>query len=63
MNDLVWRNKYMRKETKSKIYKATERPIMTYALETSEETSKTIQMLEANKMKVLRKIVGKTKIE
>jgi hypothetical protein len=38
LNDLVWRNKYMRKETKSKIYKATVRPIMTYALETRAET-------------------------
>ena len=37
MNDLVWRNEYMRKETK--IYKATVRPIMTYALETRAETS------------------------
>jgi hypothetical protein len=40
LNDLVWRNKYMRKETKSRIYKATVRPIMTYALEARAETSK-----------------------
>ena len=33
---------------------------MTYALETRTETSK---ILEANEMKVLRKIVGKTKID
>jgi hypothetical protein len=25
LNDIVWRNKYMRKETKSKIYKAIKR--------------------------------------
>ena len=49
----------MRKETKSKIYKATVRPIMAYAL----ETAKTRQMLEANEMKVLRKLVGKPKID
>ena len=36
---------------------------MTYALETRAETYKTRQMLEANKMEVLRKIVGKTKID
>ena len=46
-----WSN--MRKETK---LKACVCPIMTYALETS-------QMLEANEMKVLRKIVGEAKIE
>ena len=33
LNYLVWRNKYMRKKTKSEIYKATVCPIMTYALE------------------------------
>ena len=63
LNDLAWTNKYMRKETKSKTYKTTVRPIMTNALETRAETWKTRQMLEANEMKVLRKTVGKTKIE
>ena len=63
MNDLVWRNTYTRKETESKIYMATVRPITTYALETRTEISRTRQMLEANEMKVLRKIFGKTKIE
>ena len=63
LNDLVWRNKYAREETKSKIYKATIRPIMTYALETRAETLKTRRMLEANQMTVLRKIVGKTKTD
>ena len=61
-NDIVLKNKDMRKETKSKIYKATVRPIMTYALETRADTSKTRQMLEANENNLLRKIVGKTKI-
>ena len=37
LNDLIWRNKYMRKETKSKIYMATMRRIMTYALEKKPE--------------------------
>ena len=41
---------------------STVRPIMTYTLETRVETSKATQMLEANEMKILRKIV-KTKIE
>ena len=51
----------MRKETKSKIYKATVRPIKTFTLETRAETSRTRQMLKENEMKVLRKIVGKNK--
>ena len=38
LNDLVWGNKYVRKETKSKIFKETVRPIMTNALETRAET-------------------------
>ena len=41
----------MKKETKSKIYKATVRPIMTYTLETRAETLKIRQMLEANETK------------
>ena len=42
----------MRKETKSKIYKATVRPTITYVLEIRTETLKTREMLEANEMKV-----------
>ena len=34
---------------------------MTYALETRAETSKSRQILEANDMKILRKLVGKQK--
>ena len=52
----------MRKETKSKIHKTVVRLIMTYAQETRAEISNTRQMLKANQMKVIRKIVGKTKI-
>ena len=61
LNYLVWRNKYKRKETKYKIYKATVRPVMTYALETRAETAKTRHMLEANEMKILRKTFVKQK--
>ena len=38
LNDLALRNKYVKKETISKIYKATLRPIITYTLETRAET-------------------------
>ena len=53
----------MRKETKSKIFKATVLPIMTFTLERRAETSRTRLILEASEMKVLRKIVGKRKID
>jgi hypothetical protein len=40
LNDLVWRNKYKRKEAKSEIGNVTVPPIMTYALETITKTQK-----------------------
>ena len=51
------------KKQNKKIYKATVGPIFTYALETRAETLKTRQILKGNEMKVLRKTVGKTKID
>ena len=50
----------MRKETKSKIHKATVHPIVIYTIETRPKTLKSRQ-LEANEMKVRRKIVGQNK--
>ena len=52
----------MRKEAKSKIYKATVRPIMAYGLETRTDIRKPRQMSEANEMKTIRKIVGRRKM-
>ena len=51
----------MRKETKLKVCKTTARLIITYALEI--RVQKKRHILEANEMKVLRKIVGKTEID
>ena len=51
----------MRKETKSKIHKATVCPMMTHALETrAEHKNKIRKVLKANEMKMPRKI-GKNK--
>jgi hypothetical protein len=47
-NDIFRENKYMRKETKSRIYVATSRPIVTHALKTRVETYKTRQILRNN---------------
>lgn len=63
LNDTIWKNKYLQTETKSRIYKATIRPIMTYTAETRPDTTKTKRILETGEMKVLRKIVGKTLLD
>ncbi|XP_043496141.1 uncharacterized protein LOC122520182 [Polistes fuscatus] len=60
LNDTIFRNKHLRIDTKSRIYKATIRPILTYAVETRPETSKTRQMMEAAEMKIIRRITGKS---
>lgn len=63
LNDTIWRNKHIGVETKTRIYKATIRPIMTYAGETRPETSKTRRLMETAEMKVLRRILGKTLLD
>ncbi|XP_043494653.1 uncharacterized protein LOC122519338 [Polistes fuscatus] len=60
LNDTIFRNKHLRIDTKSRIYKATIRPILTYAAETRPETSKTRQLMEAVEMKIIRRITGKS---
>ncbi|XP_056648814.1 uncharacterized protein LOC130453212 [Diorhabda sublineata] len=57
-NETIWRN--IGTEAKSRIYKATVRPIMTYTAETRPDTSKTKRMMKTADMKVLRSIAGKT---
>ena len=61
MNDLVWRNKYMKRKQNKKYTRQPYAKIITYALEISTETSKSRQILEANEMKVLRKKLAKLK--
>ncbi|XP_056633913.1 uncharacterized protein LOC130443362 [Diorhabda sublineata] len=59
---IVWSNPYLRKDSKSRIYKTCIRPIiMTYGTEVREDTNKTKQMLRVAEMKTLRTIVGKTR--
>jgi len=61
LRQITWANEYMRKDSKVRIYKTCIRPIMTYGIETREETNKTKRMLRVTKM--LRTIMGKTKID
>lgn len=60
LRDVIWRNKHMSIESKTRIYKTCVRPIMTYAIETRAETAATKQLLRATEMKTLRSITGKT---
>ena len=60
LNTTIWYNNNLTKGTKTRIYKSVVRPILTYASETTVETTKTRQRIETTEMKVLRKIAGKT---
>ncbi|KAI4472449.1 hypothetical protein M0802_016812 [Mischocyttarus mexicanus] len=61
LKNIIWRNKYLRKETKTRIYKTYVRPILTYAIETRADTKRTKQALRTAEMNILRPIVGKTR--
>ena len=50
----------MSAETKTRTYKTTVRPVLTYAAETRAETTPTQQILRTTEMKIIRAIHGKT---
>ena len=54
LNETIWSNKYLRTETKVRIYKSIVRPTLTYAAETRTDTAKTRRLLEVTEMKTLR---------
>nr|XP_018910888.1 PREDICTED: uncharacterized protein LOC109039726 [Bemisia tabaci] len=58
LNEMVWRNKYMARESKVRVYKTIVRPVLTFAAETRAETKRTKQQFRIVEMKVLRKIAG-----
>ncbi|XP_044749727.1 uncharacterized protein LOC123310328 [Coccinella septempunctata] len=60
LNNTIWKNRNLRMETKTPIYKTTIRPIMIYTAETRPDTFKTRRLLETTEMRVLRRITGKT---
>ncbi|CAG9840097.1 unnamed protein product [Diabrotica balteata] len=53
IHDTIWKNKQIRQNTKTRIYKAAIRPILTYTAETRPDTSKTKRLLETTEMKIL----------
>ncbi|XP_057671965.1 uncharacterized protein LOC130903732 [Diorhabda carinulata] len=63
LNETIWQNKHIEIEAKSRIYKATVRPIMTYTAEIRTETAKTKRIIEIAEIKVLRRIAGKTLLD
>ena len=63
VNDLIWKNKFLNKETKRRIYKSVVHPILTYAVETRLDTSKTNRVLETSELSTLRKIVHKSEMK
>jgi hypothetical protein len=61
LNDTIWRNRYFRKETKSRVYKAVVRPIMTEEIDrTPLELNR---LVAASEMEVLRKITSRTLLQ
>ena len=60
LNNLIWYNKNMRTETKTRIYKSVVRPTITYSVETAAVTSKIKNKMSTLEMRVLRKIKGCT---
>ena len=63
LNDTIWYNKFLRQDSKVKIYKAIIRPILTYASETRPDTTKTKQTIETAEMQTLRKITRTKRID
>jgi hypothetical protein len=61
LDNCVWRNKYLNKETKVRIYKSVVRPTMTYVCETRPDSMKIKGQTQVVEMKVLTKITGKTR--
>ncbi|XP_060524527.1 uncharacterized protein LOC132700944 [Cylas formicarius] len=63
LNDVIWRNKHLKKHTEVRVCKTTIRPIMTYTAETRSDTAKTSRLLETTEMKILRRISAKTLLD
>lgn len=60
---MIWRNKYITTKTKSRIYKATIRPIITYTSKIRPDTIRTQKLLETTEMTMLRRITRNTLID
>lgn len=59
LRDLIWRSKYMMIGIKTRIYKTTVRPIMTYGSEIRAETNTNTKLMSIVEMKTIRAIQGR----
>lgn len=60
LNNIIWRNKYLSQEAKTRVYKTAVRPVLTYAVETRADTAITKQIYRTTEMRTLRAIKGVT---
>ncbi|GJQ80448.1 hypothetical protein Trydic_g12346 [Trypoxylus dichotomus] len=54
LRDIIWRNKYLERESKMRVYKSAVRPVITYTAERWPDTSKTQQMTRTVGMKTTK---------
>ncbi|XP_030750469.1 uncharacterized protein LOC115878197 [Sitophilus oryzae] len=60
LNDTIWKNNHIGVEVRQvRIYKAVDRPIMTYTVETRPDTAKTKRFLETGEIKIFHKTPGR----
>jgi hypothetical protein len=58
---MIWWNKYLRSETKVRLYKSAVGPVLTCSAEKRADTSK--KTSETTEMNTVRKRVGKTRLD
>ena len=63
LNNVIWKNKHMSVDSKTKIYKTCVRPVFTYGIEARADTTVTQQLLQTAEMRVIRAIQGKTLLD
>jgi len=59
LKNIIWKNQFLKIEAKTRIYKSCVRPIITYAAETTADTSRTKSMTRMAEMRTLQSIPRK----
>jgi len=63
LKDIIWNNQFLKIEAKTRIYKSCVRLIITYAAETTADTSRTKSITRTAEMRTLRGITGHTLLD
>lgn len=50
MNDVIWSNKYLRTDTKVRMYNSASRPVLTYGAEARSDTVKSKTQVQVTEM-------------